>query len=307
MKFGIKLHHSGPGASPEHMKRWAQFAESLGFHLIMTADHTALTPEVLEEYPAPYYEPFTNLAWLAAHTDTILLGTTVIVVPHRNPFQLAHLVANVDQLSNGRFVFGVGVGWAQSEFEVLGLPFEKRGAMTDDYLAAMQALWADDAASYDGPFVSFRDVTISPKPAQSPHPPIWVGGSTRPAMRRAVRFGAAWHPIGVRVDWLRSEAMPELARIAESVGRPTPALCPRIWCRLTDKPLPEDERVAGEGTLEQVRRDLRDLQSLGAEYVLLDTKRSSLTASSARHHEEAWHTLATLADQVIDLQGEAVR
>lgn len=307
MRFGIKLHHSGAGASPENMKRWAHFAEAMGFHLIMTADHTALTPEVVDQYPAPYYEPFTSLAWLAAHTNRILLGTTVIVVPHRNPFQLAHLVANVDQLSEGRLVFGVGVGWAKSEFEVLGIPFDKRGAMTDDYLAAMQVLWAHDAADYDGHFVSFRDVTVSPKPAQSPHPPIWVGGSTKPAMWRAIRFGAAWHPIGVRADWLRDEAMPKLARLAGSAGRPTPALCPRIWCRLTDQPLPEQERMAGEGTLDQIHRDLLELQSLGADYVLLDTKRSSLTAASPRHNEEAWRTLATLAEQVIDLEAETVR
>ena len=307
MKVGLKLHHSGPGASPEYMKRWARFAETLGLHLIMTADHAALTPEVLEQYPGPYYEAFTSLAWLAAHTEKIKLGTTVIVVPYRHPVHLAHVTANVDQLSGGRLIFGVGVGWAESEFEVFGVPFHKRGAMTDDYLAAIRALWTEDVASFESPFVSFKDVTVAPKPVQSPHPPIWVGGSSDGALRRAVRFGQAWHPIGVRVDWLRDCALPKLRRFAEREGLSIPALCPRIWCRLTESPLPEDERVAGEGTLDQVHGDLEALEDLGAEYVLLDTKRSSPTAGSARHHEEAWRTLTTLAERVLDLENETVR
>ncbi|HEY7709661.1 MAG TPA: LLM class flavin-dependent oxidoreductase, partial [Candidatus Entotheonella sp.] len=95
MKFGLKLHHSGPGASPAYMLRWTRFAETLGLHLIMTADHAGLTPDVLAQYPDPYYEPFTNMAWLAAKTRAIELGTTVIVVPYRHPIHLAHLTANV--------------------------------------------------------------------------------------------------------------------------------------------------------------------------------------------------------------------
>ena len=289
------------------MKRWAQFAEALGLHLLMTADHVALTPEVLEQYPAPYYEPFTNLAWLAAHTQKIKLGTTVIVIPYRHPVHLAQLTGNIDQFSGGRLIFGVGVGWAPSEFEVFGAPFHKRGVMTDDYLAALMTLWTNEVASYQGPFVSFQDVVVAPKPVQRPHPPIWVGGSSDRSLRRAVRFGQAWHPIHIRVDWLRDKALPRLRQIAEKEGKSVPALCPRIYCRLTDKPLPEDERTAGEGTLEQVHGDLRELQGLGAEYVLLDTKRNSPTSATARHHEEAWSALTTLADQVVDLENETVR
>ena len=179
--------------------------------------------------------------------------------------------------------------------------------MTDDYLAAIRTLWTEDAASHEGPFVSFRDVSVAPKPVQSPHPPIWVGGSSDGALRRAVRFGQAWHPIEVRVDWLRDSALPRLREIAEREGLNVPALCPRIWCRLTESPLPEDERIAGEGTIDQVHGDLEALEDLGAEYVLLDTKRSSPTAASTRHHEEAWRTLTTLAERVLDLENETVR
>jgi len=307
MKFGLKLHHSGPGANPMHMLRWTRFAETLGMHLIMVADHAALTPDVRARYADPYYEPFTNLAWLAAKTRAMQVGTTVIVVPYRHPLHLAQLTANVDQLSAGRLIFGVGVGWAQQEFEALGVPYHQRGALTDDYLAALKVLWTHDVASYEGAHVSFRDVKLSPKPVQQPHPPIWVGGSSDAALRRAVRFADGWHPIGPRLAWLQQEALPKLKHIADSVGRPMPALCPRIWCRLTDTPLPEDERLAGEGTLEQVHRDLAALQGMGATYVLLDTKRHSPTALSPKHYEEAWRTLAILAEKVIDFDQECVR
>lgn len=307
MKFGLKLSHSGPGASPETMLRWTQFAETLGMHLVMTADHVALTPEVIEQYPDPYYEAFTNIAWLSGQTKKITFGTTVVVVPYRHPIHLAQLTACVDQLSGGRFIFGVGAGWAKSEFEALGIPHNKRGAITDDYLKAITELWTREVASYEGPFVSFRDVKLSPKPLQLPHPPIWVGSDSVAGMRRAVRFGDAWHPIAVRVDWLREEAIPQLKTIADEEGKQVPALCPRILCRITDSPIPEEGRLAGEGTLDQIHRDLFQLQELGAEYVVFDTKRNSPTGTSPNHHEEAWSTLTLLAERVIDLEKETVR
>ena len=187
------------------------------------------------------------------------------------------------------------------------MDFHQRGAIMDDYLAAAKALWTNDVASYEGPFVSFRDVMLSPKPVQSPHPPIWVGGASNAALRRTARLGDAWHPLGIRVDWLRDTGLPRLQRLADREGRPVPSLCPRIFCHLTDSPLPEDERVAGEGTLDQVRGDLEALQNLGAEYVILDTKRNSPTGASSRHHEEAWRTLTILAEKAIDLENETVR
>ncbi len=307
MKFGVKLPQFGPGTDPDLMLRWARFAEAIGFDFVLTGDHTALTPEVLQDYPAPYYEPFTTMAWLAGKTRRIKLGFTVIVVPHKHPSLLAHLTSTLDQLSGGRLIVGVGVGWAESEFDVLGMPFRQRGAVTDEFLAAVKLLWENDTVSFDGHYVSFTDVTVSPRPLQSPHPPVWVGGSSKRAIRRAVLHGDAWHPIGATIDWLREKGMPEIRRIAEAEGRPVPALAPRIWCRITEKPLSEDTRVAGEGSLDQVRHDLEQLQELGAEHVLLDTKRNSPTAGSARHLEEAWRALTTLAHELVDLETGTLR
>ncbi len=307
MRIGLKLHHSGPGAAPDLIRRWALFAEVLGIHFLMIGDHVALTQQVVEKYPAPFFEACTTLTWLAAQTRTIALGTTVLVVPYHHPLRLAQLTANADVLAGGRLIVGVGVGWAQSEFEALNIPFERRGAITDEYLAALKILWTQQPASYEGRFVKFRDVTLNPKPVQQPHPPLWVGGDSDAALRRAVRFGDAWHPININLEWARTTALPRLAALAEQAGRPTPLFCPRIHFRLTDAPVPEEGRCVGEGSIDQVRRDLEMLEALGAKSVLLDTKGGPSSKATATHHEEAWRMLTIFAEQVFDLEKERIR
>jgi probable F420-dependent oxidoreductase len=305
MRVGINLINFGPGASPESLARAAELGEALGYHLLMISDHVAITPDVQARYPAPLYDPFTTLGWLAGLTRRVELGTTVIILPYRHPIETARMAANVDQLSGGRFILGIGVGWARQEFDALGVPFHQRGAMTDDYLAAIKTVWADEVASYDGRFASFRNVRTAPHPLQRPHPPIWVGGASDAALRRAVLHGDAWHPIRIRVDWLRDTGLPRLREIAKTAGKPLPALCPRIRLRLTDAAFPEGERVAGEGNLDQVRADLEALQALGARYVLLDTYVDDPEAT--RDPEVAWRMLRTLAERVLDLPREGLR
>ena len=305
MRIGVNLLNFGPGVSPEALASWTQLAETLGYHFVMISDHVALTPDVVARYPAPYYDPFVTLAWLARATTRVELGTTVVILPYRHPLHTARLAANIDRLSGGRFIFGVGVGWAKQEFEALGVPFERRGAMSSDYLAAIKTAWTSDPASYTGPFVSFRDVATGPPPVRSPHPPIWVGGGSEAAMRRAVRLGDAWHPIRIRVPSLRDAGWPKLREIADKEGRPVPALCPRIRLNITDTKLPDDQRIAGEGSLDQIRADLEALASLGAKSVLLDTYTDD--AEATRDHEKAWRMLALLAERVLDLRREALR
>jgi probable F420-dependent oxidoreductase len=305
MRFGINLINFGPGTGPETLARSAELAEALGYHLVMISDHVAITPDVQARYPAPFYDPFTALAWLAGLTRRVELGTTVIIVPYRHPLLTARLAANVDRLSGGRFILGVGVGWARQEFDALGVPFHTRGAMTDDYLGAIKAAWASDVASYEGRFASFRDAGTAPRPLRAPHPPIWVGGASDGALRRAVRHGDAWHPIRIRVDWLRDQGLPRLRAAARAAGAPVPALCPRIRLRLTESPLAEEARVAGEGTIEQVHADLEALDSLGARYVLLDTYADDPEAT--RDPEVGWRMFRTMAERVLDLPREALR
>ena len=305
MKVGVNLINFGPGANPESMRRWAQLSESLGYHLIMTSDHIGITPDVQSRYPAPFYEPLSLLGWLAGVTSTIEIGTTVIIVPYRNVLELARAGANVDQLSGGRFILGVGIGWAQQEFQALGVPFKSRGAITNEYLEAIKLLWTQDVASYEGRFASFKDVHTAPRPIQSPHPPIWVGGPSDAAMRRTVRYGDAWHPIRIRMNWFRDEGIPRLKEIAEAEGRPMPLLCPRIRLRLTGSPVPDGERVVGEGSLDQVHRDLAELESLSCSYVVLDTYFDDIEA--IKHNETSWRMLAVMAEKVLDLGNRTVR
>ena len=305
MKFGINILNFGPGAGPDSLLRWARLGEALGFHLVMISDHVTVTPDVDAMYPAPFYDPFTVLAWLAAKTRKVELGTTVTILPYRHPLQTARVAANIDQMSGGRFILGVGVGWAKQEFEALGVPFKQRGAIANEYLEVILKSWASDVISYDGQFVSFKDVHTAPRPVRSPHPPIWVGGSSDAALRRAVRFGNAWHPIRSRVKWLKDEGMPRLRRIAEAEGSPVPDLCPRLSLRCTESTLDDNERTAGEGTLDQIRTDLEGLSSLDAKYVLFDTYAGD--PASTQHFEADWSLLSTLAERVFDLKHESLR
>lgn len=305
MKVGVNLINFGPGVTPGSLKSWAQLSESLGYHLLMTSDHIAITPDVQSRYPAPFFEPVSLLGWLAGVTDTMEIGTTVLIVPYRNPLEIAKAFANVDQLSGGRFILGVGIGWAQEEFQGLRVPFRSRGAITNEYLEAIKLLWTQDVASYEGKFASFKNVHTAPRPAQMPHPPIWVGGPSEAALRRTVCYGDAWHPIRIRIDWFKESGIPRLREIAEGEGKAMPELCPRIRLRITDSPMPDEQRVAGEGSLDQVHRDLAQLEELGCTYVVLDTYADDIDAIG--NNEASWQMLSLMAEKVLDLGKRAVR
>ena len=305
MKVGVNLINFGPGANPDSFRRTVEISEALGYHFVMTSDHIAVTPDVSERYPAPFYEPLSTLGWLAGITNTMEIGSTVIIVPYRNPLETAKACANIDRLSGGRFIFGVGVGWAAGEFDVLGMPFNRRGAMTDEYLEAIKLLWTEDVASFEGEFVSFKDVHTTPRPVQQPHPPIWVGGPSAAAMRRAVRHGSAWHPIRITMEQFKNTDIPLLERIADEEGKAVPDLCPRIRLRITESPMDDGERLTGEGTIDQIRADLEELQALECTYVLLDSFYGDVDAT--RNHETVWRMLATVSEKAMDLASESVR
>ncbi|MBF8266718.1 MAG: family F420-dependent class oxidoreductase [Dehalococcoidia bacterium] len=304
MQFGVNLLNFGPGVSPSGLLRWTLIAESLGYHFAMISDHLAVTKEVSKRYPEPYYDAFATLPWLAGQTKNIKLGTTVIVVPYRHPVLMARLGANIDNVSGGRFIFGVGIGNTQTEYEALGIPFHQRGAIANEYLSAIKTLWTNETASFSGKYVSFQDVS-GIECLQKPHPPIWVGGVSDAALKRAVRFGEAWHPNRFRLDWLRNDGLPRIHAFAEQSQSPVPALAPRIRLTITAKPQPDETRQVGEGTIDQVRRDLEALSSLGASHVLFDWYTGDLEVT--RRHEFGWGMLAHLADQVLDLGRQTLR
>ncbi|MCX4997740.1 LLM class flavin-dependent oxidoreductase [Streptomyces longwoodensis] len=274
MRIGVNVPNFGPGATPDNLARWAKTSEGLGFDLLMLSDHVAITSDVAKQYPAPFYEPVTTLAWLAGITTRIHLGTTVLIAPYRHPLLVARMAANLHQLSGGRLVVGVGVGWAREEFAALDVPFNRRGALTDELLRTLRTAWADEADYGSGRI------------------PIWVGGNSDAAIRRAVRFGSPWHPLRFTMSWFR-EALPRLRNIADELELPVPELAPRIYLRLTEKPIDDPDRRAGEGTLEQVLEDIEELRRAGAETVLLDPYHGD--PDETLRPETAWQALATVA------------
>jgi alkanesulfonate monooxygenase SsuD/methylene tetrahydromethanopterin reductase-like flavin-dependent oxidoreductase (luciferase family) len=275
MRIGVNVPNFGHGTDPGMLRDWAQTVEGLGFDLLMVSDHVAVTPDVAEQYPAPFYEPFTTLSWLAGITHRIRLGTTVLILPYRHPLLVARMAANLHQLSGGRLVLGVGVGWARQEFAALGVPFDRRGKLTDEALRAVRAAWQDEEDYGHGPPI-----------------PIWVGGNSDAALRRAVRFGEAWHPLRFTLPWLR-EALERLATAAADREGPVPGLAPRIALRLTSSPPGGPGRLAGEGTIEQITGDLEELRRLGAGTVVLDPFGGD--PEEIRHPRQAWRALAAVA------------
>jgi alkanesulfonate monooxygenase SsuD/methylene tetrahydromethanopterin reductase-like flavin-dependent oxidoreductase (luciferase family) len=276
VRLGVNVPNFGPGTNPELLRRWAQTVEGLGFGLLMISDHVAVTPDVAEQYPAPFYEPFTTLAWLGGVTSRVRLGTTVLIVPYRHPLLVARMAANLNDLSGGRLVLGVGVGWARQEFDALGVAFRDRGRLTDEYLLAIRAAWADDQ--------DYRSGQI----------PIWIGGNSAAAIRRAVRLGDAWHPLRFTPGWL-SGAVARLTAAAADQQRARPALTPRIALRLTEEPVTGDDRLAGHGTIDQIADDLGQLRSAGAETVVLDPFNGE--PGETAHPERAWRALAAVAER----------
>ena len=271
--MGVNVPNFGPGTDPGVLRRWALTVEGLGFDLLMVSDHIAVTADVAEQYPAPFYEPFTTLAWLAGLTGRIRLGTTVLIVPYRHPLLIARMAANLNDLSGGRLVLGVGTGWAAQEFDALDVPFQQRGKLTDDYLRTVRAAWADQQ--------DYRGGQI----------PIWVGGNSDAGLRRAVRLGEAWHPLRFTMPWMR-EAMGRMTAFADEQRRPVPGLVPRIALRLTGSPVTAPERLAGEGTIDQVLDDLAELRLLGADTVVLDPFNGD--PDETLRPEDAWQALATV-------------
>jgi probable F420-dependent oxidoreductase len=230
MEFGLHLPHVGPLATREGITAFAQLAEELGFDALWVSDHIVVPRSLDTPYPysrdgsfpvspdVPLMEPLATLLFAAAVTERVKLGTTVLVIPMRNPIVTAKQLATLDVLSNGRLILGVGAGWMKEEFQMLGVPFERRGARTDEYIRLIKALWTEENPSFEGEFWQIKDVGFSPKPLQQPHPPIWTGGHSAPALRRAGRLSDGWHAVSVSPDILR-EQFQEVQRHAEEAGR----------------------------------------------------------------------------------------
>jgi probable F420-dependent oxidoreductase len=203
--FDLWLPTASPFTTPELLAALATESEERGIHGIWVGEHVVLFEDYGSQYPyaqdgripAPpgsgLLEPITTLSFLAAHTQTIRLGTAMVLLPQRNPVYTAKDVATLDWLSKGRVDFGVGVGWLREEFDALNVDWARRGARTDEYLEVLQTLWCDDRSSFSGEFYRLPACSMFPKPIQTPHPPIHIGGESDAALRRAARAAQGWH------------------------------------------------------------------------------------------------------------------
>ena len=206
MKFGLRYCNTGQYVDPAKAVELVQAGEAAGFESAWTIEHTVVPGGYSSPYPysadgkmaggndaVPLPDPLIWMAYVASQTSTIKLASGIIILAQHNPVILAKQLATLDHMSNGRVIFGIGVGWLKEEFEAIGVPFEGRGKRTDEYVAAMRCLWADDRPTFSGEFVSFKDAYCRPRPVQK-NIPVIVGGPSKPAARRAGRLGDGYFP-----------------------------------------------------------------------------------------------------------------
>lgn len=272
MKFGLSLPHFRQVASVEAIRRVAQRAEQLGYDGIWVSDHIVIPRAAVSRLGAAFYEPLTVLGFVAACTSTIRLGTTVMIVPYRNPLVTAKVLATLDVLSGGRITAGMGVGSTEDEFKALGVPFHARGALSDEYLAAFKVLWTQSNPTFHGQYVQFENIGFEPKPMQKPHIPLWIGGNSRRAIRRAVAFGDCWHPTRPLAEDIRAGIV-YMRTVCEQRGRDPSSLTVAVRQPLKVY-VGEEASVRRRpllGTAQKIIDDLGQYQEAGVGYAMLDT------------------------------------
>ena len=275
MRLGVHLPQYGRAAGPATIRRAAVQAEELGFDDVWVSDHLAVPADATYP-PAFLYEPVVTLTWAAAATTRVGLGTSVLVLPYRHPLHLAKELASLDLLSGGRLVVGAAAGWLEGEFDALGVPFAERGARTDEAIDALRACWeGPDPVAFDGPTVRLDTMRVQPRPGR--HIPIWVGGASPPALRRAAARGDGWH--GTFLDPARLRpVLAELRRL-----RPDPAFTRSLrlaW-----------DGLAGDAAA--MRSDAEQLVAAGLDHLLV-TPAQRDEASWLRSVEVLWETLSPL-------------
>ena len=310
VKRGFQVLNAGPLATRENAVEAARRAEALGYDSIVVTDHVVIPRHIESRYPynatgrifvppdADYLEPLSMLCFLAGATRTIRFAPSVLVLPYRNPVLTAKMLATADVLSGGRLFVGVGAGWLREEFEVMGSPpFAERGRVTDEWLQLFVKLWTEDNPVFDGKFYRVRDIGCFPKPVQKPHPPIFVGGNSRPAIRRAATYGQSWHAFRIPVEELGGH-LAYLKDQVSAAGRPAGAcgLSVRYGVRVvgpggdtTRRPPEEPGRVI-VGTAAQVVEQLKPIVALGPTHAIFDCRTGSWA--------EVLETMERLADEV---------
>jgi probable F420-dependent oxidoreductase len=301
MRYGFYLPTRGRTATPEDLETLVRRGEALGFASVMIADHIVFPSVVTSKYPytvsgvfpgqGDALEQLALMAFIAGKTERLRLVTSVMILPYRNPVATAKTLATIDVLSRGRVTVGVGVGWLREEFEALGAAdFDRRGAVSDEYLRIFKALWTESPVSFAGEFYRFEDVRCLPEPVQKPHPPIWIGGHSKAALRRVARLGDGWHPVGANpavpltpADLRRD--LDELYRLTEAEGRDPSALTISYKAPLYDVSRPVAagaDRRPFSGSPDQIAEDIATYERLGVSELIFDFRSETLAESLER-------------------------
>lgn len=291
MEYGFYLPNSGAGAEPDALADIAKQGDRLGFYCMVMPDHILQPNQVDSTYPysltgdilaagqsgdGEWPEQITTLAYLAGVTERIRLVTSVMIIPYRNPILTAKMLSTLDMLSKGRLILGAGVGWMEEEFELLDAPpFAERGAVTNEYLRAFIELWTKDNPKFEGKYVNFSDITFLPKPVQKPYPPIWIGGQSKPAIRRAAQIGDCWHPVGaIPAAPLEPEELAEnlvlLRDYAEKAGRDPSKIQVSVKAPLYDSGDSSGPRRRFSGSPDEVRQDVQTYSDVGVTHLIFD-------------------------------------
>lgn len=281
MKYGVFLPVSGRAASRKTLMQAAQQAESLGYDSVWAADRLVMPWKIETAYPyskestfivppdRPFFDTLTCLAFLAGCTEKIQLGMSVMVLPYRHPLHWAKIATTIDQLSTGRLIMGVGVGWMEEEFTAMNAPFKERGAVSDEQLTLLKQLWTEEHITFKGKYYNVDDIAFNPKPYQKPRVPIWVGGEGKYAQRRAARYGDAWFPYFVRITPAElAERFDYVRKIAREAGRNPDALA--LACCLPIELTPDDaqqEENYLKGSVEQVTDRLKMFEKVGVTHI----------------------------------------
>jgi probable F420-dependent oxidoreductase len=230
MKFDVWLPTANPMTTFDLLDAVAGESEARGISTLWVGEHVVQFDHYESSYPyaedgkipagpdSGLLEPMVTLSYLAARTKTVRLGTAMLLLPQRNPVYVAKEVSSLDWLSEGRVDLGIGVGWQKEEFDALGVPWERRGVRTDEYLEVLRTLWCDDTSSFDGETFQLRECKMFPKPVQVPHPPIHIGGETEAALRRTARAAQGWHTFNRTPEELAS-GLRRLDELLDAAGR----------------------------------------------------------------------------------------
>ena len=293
MEYGFGLPTRGPMAAPQSLATLARTGEELGFAIISVSDHVIIPKAINSTYPynesgtfagspsGECLEQLSLLSFLVGVTSSAKLLTSVMVLPHRPPVLTAKMLATIDVLSNGRLIVGCGVGWMREEFEAIGAPsYDERGSVGDEYIHAFKELWTSDNPAFEGKYCRFANVAFAPKPVQKPHPPIWTGGESPAALRRAGRLANAWYPIGsnprfpVGTPAQFAAYTARVKRYATEAGRDPSSLdfaySANWYNDQQAQTLPDGQRRPLTGTPQQIADDIKRYEELGVRHMMVN-------------------------------------